>query len=34
LPLVRGAPHGLVARRVHDLVVHDGWFAIRDLRFE
>jgi len=31
LPLVRPTPHGLVAKRVRGLVVHDGWFAIRDL---
>jgi ABC-type transport system substrate-binding protein len=34
LPLVRPAPEGLVARRVHGLAVHDGWFAVRDLSLE
>ena len=33
LPLVRATPHGLVAKRVRGVVVHDGWFAIRDLSF-
>jgi len=31
IPLVAPAPQGLVARRVRGLVVHDGWFRIRDL---
>jgi peptide/nickel transport system substrate-binding protein len=31
LPLVAPDPHGLVHRRVHGLVVDDGWFAIRAL---
>ncbi len=31
VPLVAPAPRGLVSRRVKNLVVHDGWFSVRDL---
>src|SRR5262249_7315196 len=32
IPLVVPTPHGLVAKRVGNVVVRDGWISIRDLK--